>query len=122
MSAFSGQVFNRDVVETYVPLRDETSSIVGVFELYTDVSDLKRTIDQAILSMVIGLSIVFLLLYGALVLFVMRRAIAPLERASEKAAAIGPGTNELRLPTKGMPREVRPLIEFLDTTEKSFIR
>ncbi len=110
-SAFSGEVFDRDVVETYIPMRDEAAQITGVFELYTDVTELKGMIDRAVLSMVVGLSIVFLVLYGVLVLVVMRHAIAPLELASEKAAKIGPRSLDIRLPTDGMPREVRPLID-----------
>ncbi|HLB80275.1 MAG TPA: hypothetical protein VJJ77_07205, partial [Dongiaceae bacterium] len=109
-SAFSREVFNRDVIETYVPVADDAGNVVGVFELYSDVTEIRGRIDRAILSMVVGLSATFVLLYAALAFVVMRRAIAPLRLASARAAAIGPRSSGMRLPVAGMPREVLPLI------------
>ena len=113
-SAFSREVFNRDVIETYVPVADDAGNVVGVFELYSDVTEIRGRIDHAILSMVVGLSATFVLLYAALAFVVMRRAIAPLRLASARAAAIGPRSSGMRLPVAGMPREVLPLIEAIN--------
>ena len=38
MTAFSSQVFNVDVIETYVPIQDARGEIATVFEIYTDVT------------------------------------------------------------------------------------
>ncbi len=114
VSAFSGELFNRDVMETYVPVKSENGDIIGIFEIYSDVTEMKDTIDHAIFSMVLGISLVFVLLYGTLVFVVLRYAIAPLHLASQRAAAIGPRTSGVRLPTDGMPSEVLPLIEAMN--------
>jgi signal transduction histidine kinase len=109
-SAFSGEVFHRDVVETYFPITAGRDQIFGVFELYSDVTRLKTRIDETTIVMGAGLIIVFISLYGALVLLIMRRAIAPLRLASSRAALISSQTPEIRLPAEGMPSELVPLI------------
>lgn len=109
-SAFSGEVFNRDVVETYVPIDDDSGQVMGVFEVYSDVTNLKNRIDNLILAVLLFLLLVFGLLYALLVFGVMRRAIAPLRLASQQAAAIGPQSTGVRLPTQGMAAEVLPLV------------
>lgn len=35
-SALEGEVFNRDLVSSYLPIRDKFGSIIGVAEIYTD--------------------------------------------------------------------------------------
>lgn len=111
ISAFSGEIFNRDVTETYVPVRGANGDIIGVFEIYSDVTPITKRIDHAMVSTILGVSLVFVLLYGTLVFVVLRKAIAPLHLASHRAAAIGPRSSGVRLPTDGMPSEVLPLIE-----------
>lgn len=110
ISAFSGELFNRDVVETYVPIDNSADAVIGVFEIYSDVTALKAKIDSILPSALLVLLAVFTLLYAMLVLVVMRRAIAPLRLASQRAAAIGPRSSGVRLPTEGMAEEVLPLI------------
>jgi len=109
-SAFSGEVFERDLVETYVPIRTGANRIFGVFELYFDVTRLMTKIDETTFFMSVGLVIVFIVLYGTLVLFIMRRAIAPLRLASSRAAMISSQRPEIRLPADGMPSELVPLL------------
>ncbi|MFQ5618228.1 MAG: sensor histidine kinase [Rhodospirillales bacterium] len=113
-SAFSREVFNLDLIETYVPVANEAGVTAGIFEVYSDVTEIRDRIDHAIFSMVVGLSVTFVLLYGTLAFVVMRRAIAPLRRASAHAAAIGPRSSGARLPLDGMPAEVMPLIDAMN--------
>ena len=55
---------------------------------------------------------------------IFRRALRPLREASDIAAEIGPARPGLRLPTKEIPREVRPLVSAvnlaLDRLEEGF--
>jgi signal transduction histidine kinase len=111
ITTFWGEVLHRDVIVTYLPVGDENGNTISIFELYLDITDLKERIDNAIFEIVVGLFLVFALLYGTLVFVVMRRAMTPLHLASERAAAIGPGSSGVRLPIEGMPQEVSPLIE-----------
>ncbi|MFQ5773159.1 MAG: sensor histidine kinase [Kiloniellaceae bacterium] len=114
ISAFSGEVFKRDVVETYVPVTTHYGANAGVFEIYTDVTALKDRIDHTTITTFLGLAVIFAAMYAVLVLGVVRRAIAPIRRASASAAAIGPRSSGERLPTGGMPRELLPLIEAMN--------
>ena len=78
-SAFSGTVQNRDLVESYLPIRIADGSIAGVFELYSDVTPLMQRIAHTTTKLVFGLSVIFSTLYGLLFLIV-RRADRTLKR------------------------------------------
>jgi signal transduction histidine kinase len=70
----------------------------------------------------ITLPILLVLLITDIAIF--RRALRPLRQASDIAAEIGPARPGLRLPTKEIPREVRPLVSAvnlaLDRLEEGF--
>lgn len=70
ITAFSGVLFDRDVVETYVPVYGPSGSIEGVFELYNDVSRTVSAIYGTLRQLVFSLMAVFFLLYGLLYLIV----------------------------------------------------
>lgn len=73
-SAFSGQVSDVALVETYVPiLNRETNQLESVFELYSDVSALTDRIDQTILNLSYILVGLLMLLYLSL-FYVIRQA------------------------------------------------
>jgi signal transduction histidine kinase len=111
ITGFFGDVLDRDIIETYVPLKNRTGDFMAVFEVYSDVTYFKERIDIVALEIIAGVFLVLMLFYGTLVFVVMRRAIAPLHLASEQASTIGPRSSGVRLPTRGMPKEVMPLIE-----------
>lgn len=68
------------------------------------------------------LPILFILLVIDIAIF--RRALRPLRQASQIAETIGPLRADIRLPTKEIPREVRPLVlavnQALDRLEEGF--
>lgn len=73
-SAFSGQVSDVSLVETYVPIFNNRSKrIESVFELYSDVSALTDRIDQTILNLSYILVGLLMLLYLSL-FYVIRQA------------------------------------------------
>ena len=49
-------------------------------------------------------------LLGAVIYVTLRRAMAPLQRASAEASAIGPNRTDLRLSEDGLPSEIGPLV------------
>jgi len=71
-SAFSGTVHDRDLVETYIPVRGIGTAIEGVFELYTDVTPSVARITENTTLFGVGLLAAFGLLYGVLFLIVRR--------------------------------------------------
>ena len=71
ISTFEGTVVDRDVVETYLPIRVDNGSIEGVFELYSDVTPLVAGIRTSTVNLVIGFVVVFGFLYT--ILFVVVR-------------------------------------------------
>ena len=54
----------RDMVETYLPLRDDSGQVIGVFEIHSDISDFFARVDevQRIVSMGVGAALLFLYL------------------------------------------------------------
>ena len=71
-SAFSGIVEDRDIVESYVPIRGRNGRIEGVFELYADVTPLVVRIQDSTTDLVVVLLLSFGLIYGCLFLIVGR--------------------------------------------------
>ncbi|HTT82208.1 MAG TPA: HAMP domain-containing sensor histidine kinase [Rhizomicrobium sp.] len=65
-----------------------------------------------------------LLLLLVIDILIVRRALAPVTRASDMARAIDPGRIDLRLPADDVPAEVRPLVlainQALDRLEEGF--
>ena len=52
----------------------------------------------------------FLLLTLAIAVLAIRSTLRPIRQVSEVAASIGPGTTSTRLPVKGLPTEIAPLV------------
>jgi signal transduction histidine kinase len=69
-SAFSGVVEDRDLVESYIPVRGPDGRIEGVFELYTDVTPFVMQIGTNSSLVIYGLLLSFGLLYAILFLIV----------------------------------------------------
>jgi PAS domain S-box-containing protein len=57
-SSFEGTVQDRDVVESYLPIRTDGGTVEGVFELYTDVTDLMAEIRRDTADLILGFSLV----------------------------------------------------------------
>lgn len=72
-NGIGGYVEERDVVESYLPVRGGEGEVEGVFELYIDVTDRIFAIEHTSRILLAGLLGLFALLYGGLV-FVVRRA------------------------------------------------
>ncbi|MFQ6024709.1 MAG: PAS domain S-box protein, partial [Acidiferrobacterales bacterium] len=71
-SSFEGTVQDRDLVESYLPIRKGNGSVEGVFELYTDVTPLLAEIKRDTVNLAVGFALVFGLLYAILFLIVRR--------------------------------------------------
>lgn len=71
-SSFEGTVQDRDLVESYLPIRQGDGRVEGVFELYTDVTPLLASIKRSTANFAIGFLLIFGLVYGVLFLVVRR--------------------------------------------------
>lgn len=73
ISSFEGTVQDRDLVESYLPVRRRGDGpVVAVFELYTDVTPLLAGIRRATVDIVIGFVVMFGLLFVMLFVVVLR--------------------------------------------------
>ena len=71
-SSFEGTLQDKDLVESYLPIRQGDGPIEGVFELYTDVTPLMADIKYDTIRLILGFVGGFGLLYGILLLIVKR--------------------------------------------------
>jgi signal transduction histidine kinase len=71
-SAFSGIVEDKDLVESYTPIRGRNGRIEGVFELYADVTPLVVGIGHKTTELAVILLLFFGLMFGCLFLIVER--------------------------------------------------
>lgn len=67
-----GEVTNRDIVESYLPVRAADGAVQGVFELYSDMTDRLAEIDRTSNRLLTGLLAAFSTLYVGLLLVVRR--------------------------------------------------
>lgn len=79
-SFFRQQTEDDNLIQSYLPVRLKNASpILGVFEIYTDVSSIVAQIEHTEIIIICGVIIVLLLLYILLTLIV-RRAASTIER------------------------------------------
>jgi len=71
-SAFEGEISNRDLLSSYVPLRDGRGQITGVIEVYVDSTGILAIIGRSLYELAAGLGALGLVVYGLLVLMVHR--------------------------------------------------
>jgi len=71
-SAFEGEIEDRDVISSYVPIRRGDSGVEGVFEVYDDVTPLLEKISIAQRNIAIGVTLILALLYIILFLLIRR--------------------------------------------------
>lgn len=69
-SAFEGEIEDRDVISSYVPIHHTNSGVEGVFEVYDDVTPLFENISIAQMNIAIGVALILALLYITLFLIV----------------------------------------------------
>ncbi|MBM3566943.1 MAG: PAS domain S-box protein, partial [Alphaproteobacteria bacterium] len=79
ISTFEGRVMDRDLVETYLPIRVGDGPIEGVFELYSDVTPLVARIRTSTTNLLVGFVVVFGFLY-AILFIVVRLADRTIKR------------------------------------------
>lgn len=60
-------VEDRDMVETYLPLRDSDGRVFGVFEIHSDISEFFSQVDSTQQTIIVGTSAALLLLYILLI-------------------------------------------------------
>lgn len=71
-SAFEGELEDRDVISSYVPIQAGASGVKGVFEVYDDVTPLFEKISMAQRNIALGVTLILALLYLGLFLLVRR--------------------------------------------------
>ncbi|MFQ6017877.1 MAG: sensor histidine kinase [Kiloniellaceae bacterium] len=92
-NSFDGRIENRNIVESYIPIKGGDGSIMGVFELYSDVTPLVDNVEHTTVKLVLGLLLTFGSLYGVLFLIVgrpdriLKKQYVDLQRSDERIKA-----------------------------------
>ncbi len=55
INAFDRELQNRDILESYLPVRQGDGPVEAVFELYSDVTELRQRIEQFQKNLLFGL-------------------------------------------------------------------
>ena len=83
-NAFEGVInVQRDLVESYLPIRGDDGRIEGVFELYTDVTPLVAHVQEMTAILLGGIILLFGAVYGVLLLIVWRAGRVPKRQYGE---------------------------------------
>lgn len=72
LNTFDSVIENRDVISSYIPIRHGDSGIVGVFEVYDDVTPLLVNISITQRNIAIGVTLILAVLYVILFIIVRR--------------------------------------------------
>lgn len=75
-NTFDGVIEEQDVLGTYIPIhaRGQSSKIVGVIDLYSNVTPLLQRVNNVQQNIIVGVAAILMALYGALVWIVYRAA------------------------------------------------
>jgi diguanylate cyclase (GGDEF)-like protein len=106
------QRFNVDVVETYIPVRDNNDRVIGSFEIYQDVTSTWAQFKNAITMLIGVLFLILILVFGLSFLVVRKvtRSVKEIQKAIREQAITDPLT--------GIPNKRK----ILHTAEKEFSR
>ena len=77
------QKTNRDIIETYLPIKDENNEILGSFEIYLDITQYRENVNNALKLSLAIFAITLLLAFGFLFL-IMRKGTKELDKNVEK--------------------------------------
>jgi hypothetical protein len=76
------QKVGSEMVETYLPIRDQGNNIVGVYEIYMDVSSYRNEVKYALIAIIAIFLFILILVFGVLRIF-MKRAIKTIYSKSQ---------------------------------------
>lgn len=119
MNGFDGFVADRDLVQSYVPVRSSEGAVRGVFEIYTDVTDFNvdmwRAFAVELATLALAFAVVLLLLYAivqrnARLMRRQHRSNLRLARHASRAEAESRAKSELLF---YLGRELRPALSAL---------
>jgi hypothetical protein len=77
------QRLDRDMVETYLPIRDRNNKVVGAFEIYVDVSSYRAGIRRLLVPSLGALFIILTCIFGTLIYFMRQSTKTIYSRTQE---------------------------------------
>jgi diguanylate cyclase (GGDEF)-like protein/PAS domain S-box-containing protein len=118
MDTFEGTVTDLDVISSYLPVRNDRKAIVGVIEIYSDVTAFVVHLEETrriVIAIVFGL---LALLYGLLYLLVARAQGIIDRQSSELEASL----NALELANRELDHRVQERTQALNETNRNLIK
>lgn len=114
MDTFEGSVTDLDVIFSYLPVRDEKKNVVGVVEMYSDVTSFVSRLERTrfiVLGLVVGL---LALLYGLLYLLVVRAQ----RIIDHQASQLEDSLKEVKLANQELDGRVRERTQSLNESNR----
>ena len=118
MDTFEGTLNDLDVISTYLPVRDENMKVVGVIEIYSNVTEfvgLLRTTHRIVIGLVIGM---LAFLYG-LLYWLVARAQRIIDR---QAGQLEESLNEVELANQELDRRVLERTQSLNESNENLLK
>ncbi len=111
-SSFENTIEHADLLSSYIPIRTKglNGSVVGVFEVYSDVSSIVTLINRTQLLLTAAVVFVFVLVYGALV-WAVGHSDRIIRRQHEQAVALAFGA--LGRMTGGLAHDLNNLLSIV---------
>lgn len=117
MDTFEGTVTDLDVISTYLPIRDEEKSVVGVIEVYSDVTGFVNLLADTRL-IVLGLVFSLLALLYALLYWIVARAQGIIDG---QASQLEQSLRDVELANLKLDDRVRKRTQSLDASNRALL-
>jgi len=117
MDSFEGSVSDLDVIASYLPVRDEQKTIVGVIEIYSDVTAFVSHLEKTRLIVFAIVFILLALLYG-LLYFLVARAQRIIDR---QASLLEVSLNNIEQANRNLDERVQQRTQLLNESNRNLL-
>ena len=115
-TAFEDEIADRELLSSYVPIRQNavTGKVEGVLELYSDITLLHEQIEQSQINIILGIALIFTVLYGVL-FWIVKRADRLIQSQHDKL-------QKSEIQYKDQTQQLKQTLQELQTAQSQLIQ